>query len=161
MHRLLYWYSNPVMSPITSPAPSKWFCFPTHAEIVSKNMVSDLYAMFKKNASGYKLAEPESNSYSESWWSLMLAFSNSHVWILLYQMVDTRTMSKLMWAVCRCYSYLPDLLYFQQQNRYLLDIVGHCSVNRWVSSPCRFDSKAMISQVLTTVHMDTCNGGTL
>jgi len=51
-------------------------------------------------------------------------------------------------------SYAPDLRYFRRQNGHLLGMVGPCSVDRRAPSPCRFNAKPMICQVLTTARVD-------
>jgi len=47
-----------------------------------------------------------------------------------------------------------DLLYFRRQIGHFLGMVGRCSVDRAAPSPCRFDGKAIIYQVLTTARVD-------
>ena len=63
-------------------------------------------------------------------------------------------MSRLAYAVRRGFLYAPGLLYFQRQNRHLLGMVGRFPVDRGAPSPCRFNGKAMICQVLTTACVD-------
>jgi len=49
--------------------------------------------------------------------------------ILIYCMVDTRTMCRPEWAVRRCCSDTPHMLCFQPQNCHLIGIDRHCSVD--------------------------------
>jgi len=67
---------------------------------------------------------------------------------------DVRTMSRLACTVRWCFSYAPDLLYFQEQNGHFPGMIGRCSLDCGAPRPCRFDGKAMICQVLTTARVD-------
>jgi len=100
-------------------------------EPLSNASVSDSYAMSQQNSSGSDPPGPGSDSVSESWRALVSGLLDTVDSILINCTVDARTMSKPECAVCRCFSYASDRVYFRWQNGHLLGmvLVGLCSVD--------------------------------